>query len=95
MLNLKRPSSSPLDLSASCAEAAGASAYQSVPPLSFAPIATFMLITVKNAAGVVPGSACARKPSCAVGWCWHPGVGWVVSRALAGTRPGVGTLEVT
>jgi len=53
-----------------------------------------MLITVKNVAGVVPGRACARKPSCAAG-CRHPGAGWAVLREWEGREAGVQVLELT
>ncbi len=71
-----------------------AHARNSVFPFPFAITATFMLITVKNVAGVVPGRACARKPSCAAG-CRQPGAGWAVLREWEGREAGVQVLELT
>ena len=71
-----------------------AHARKSVFPFPFAITATYMLITVKNVAGVVPGRACARKPSCAAG-CRQPGAGWAVLREWEGREAGVQVLELT
>lgn len=63
-------------------------------PFPFANPYTFMLISVKNVAGTVPGRACARKPSCAAG-CRQPGSGRALPKEWDNHNPEVQVLEVT